>query len=416
MIGRSRIIGVLGLKVLGAVFALTLSLIISRLYGVTAFGLFAVALTLSNIGALIASWGLSTSYMMDHSDNDSHGKMAAVLLVNTSLCLLCAPLLWMFATHLELGHLSSIVFAFIPFSILGAKAAALAVRGKQILNAALDDLARNLLPLLLILVFSHLFDASGDVRNLTSAYLISSTLLISLALFALKKNVPASEFGFVDAIGYLRRCGLFLLKNGSTVTLALVLILLATQADRFFLAKMVDGKQLGLYAVAQAAVNLISYVSQSVVLTITPDLVKALKCGHSGTIASISRRYSILLVAISAALLLCTKMLGHVYFSLYGIEEEMLADGINVLLVLLLGQGVGHLFGFGMTIATHEFDRKILLITQIVALSLSAALCLALIPQLGVMGAAISTSTGSVLVKIVLWICYRKRNINVGVF
>lgn len=90
-------------------------------------------------------------------------------------------------------------------------------------------------------------------------------------------------------------------------------------------------------------------------------------------------------------------------------------QGVLALVILMVGQGLAAFFGFGITVSTYVARRKFLLGSQILAVVVVIVLCVALVPQWGVVGAAVATSIGSVLVKALLWYRHRCNGLRVGI-
>ena len=200
-------------------------------------------------------------------------------------------------------------------------------------------------------------------------------------------------------------------KYGWIPTFSALLILLNAQFDRVILSGVVDNKALGYYTISQSFTALITYISISVMVVITPKLVKLYQEKRFSELYLLSRKYSILLFSISTVILVLTVLFGDLFFSLYGVKSQ---EGYFSLLILLFGVAFSQIFGFGLTIAAYTEDKSKLLFFQVIVFIVISISCYFMSVNWGILGAAISTATGYILMKFILWLYYKRKNINVG--
>ncbi|MGJ8758467.1 lipopolysaccharide biosynthesis protein [Acinetobacter sp. HC8-3S] len=160
-------------------------------------------------------------------------------------------------------------------------------------------------------------------------------------------------------------------KYGWIPTFSALLILLNAQFDRIILSSVVDNKALGYYTISQSFTALITYISISVMVVITPKLIKLYQEKEFSELYLLSRKYSILLFSISSIILVLTVLFGDFFFALYGVKSQ---EGYFSLLILLFGVALSQIFGFGMTIAAYTEDKSKLLFFQVMVLLLFQSL------------------------------------------
>lgn len=404
-------------KGIGAALSVLTVALISRFYGLEVLGLYSLALTIANVGALVSSWGLGTSYLMDYQvgPNGDSGRPLAMIVISLLSCLAVFPLMLVVAKRFNLEEISPIVALFAVLSIFSVKTSFLLAKKKQILNSLLDEIVRPAVPLICVIV-GYLFLSATDKENNLSVSLLASYLLLAVAVgLALKFSLLSNAWSISNSILYVRDRWRFLVKNGAAVTGSLVLVLLVAQVDRFLVRDLAGAEILGLYAIAQTATNILTYVGQSIILVATPEIVRCVKLGRFEEIGEICKKYSLFLLIVSGGGIFGALLLGKYYFSLFGVKPEFMEQGVLALVILMVGQGLAAFFGFGITVSTYVARRKFLLGSQILAVVVVIVLCVALVPQWGVVGAAVATSIGSVLVKALLWYRHRCNGLRVGI-
>lgn len=383
-----------GLKVIGAILSLVLGMVISRVYGVEIFGLFGLILTWSNIFSIIGCWGGNVK-IIEKRYKSIPQEQILFFIFGAFLATLIGCIF--FDYKYNLWYVGLIVF---PLSFLIFKSSFLMLHNKQYANSVIDDFLKYFLPLIFVLFFYFLFNCNEFflVYIASIFFLFISSLFIVFSSFKLHKDEKKES---------LFSC----VKYGWVPTCSALLILLNAQFDRIILSNIVSDKSLGYYTIAQSFTALITYISVSVMVVITPNLVKFYQAKEFIALHHLSRKYSLFLFAISAVIFILTVMFGKLFFSLYGVTSQ---DGYLSLLILLFGVVLSQIFGFGMTIAAYTEDKSKLLSFQIIVFLTISICCYFMSVKWGILGAAISTASGYILMKFILWLYYKRKSINVG--
>lgn len=382
------------LKILGAILSLVLGMVISRVYGVEIFGLFGLILTWSNIFSIIGCWGGNVR-VIEYRYNFIPRNQIIFFIFSAFLIALISSLF--FEYKYQFWYMGLVI---LPFSFFIFKSAVLMLSNRQYVNSLIDDLFKYLLPLVFVLASYYLLHYDDFFKVYTLSILtlfVISILLIYPNFNILKEEKKESIIEYV--------------KYGWIPTFSALLILLNAQFDRVILSGIVDNKALGYYTISQSFTALITYISISVMVVITPKLVKLYQEKRFSELYLLSRKYSILLFSISTVILVLTVLFGDLFFSLYGVKSQ---EGYFSLLILLFGVALSQIFGFGMTIAAYTEDKSKLLFFQVIVFIVISISCYFMSVNWGILGAAISTATGCILMKFILWLYYKRKNINVG--
>lgn len=382
------------LKILGAILSLVLGMVISRVYGVEIFGLFGLILTWSNIFSIIGCWGGNVR-VIEYRYNFIPRNQIIFFIFSAFLIALISSSF--FEYKYQFWYMGLVT---LPFSFFIFKSAVLMLSNRQYVNSLIDDLFKYLFPLVFVLASYYLLHYDDFFKVYTLSILtlfVISILLIYPNFNILKEEKKESISEYV--------------KYGWIPTFSALLILLNAQFDRIILSSVVDNKALGYYTISQSFTALITYISISVMVVITPKLVKLYQEKRFSELYLLSRKYSILLFSISTVILVLTVLFGDLFFSLYGVKSQ---EGYFSLLILLFGVALSQIFGFGMTIAAYTEDKSKLLFFQVIVFIVISISCYFMSVNWGILGAAISTATGYILMKFILWLYYKRKNINVG--
>lgn len=382
-------------KGIGALSSMILGMIISRFYGVDIFGDYGILLSYVTIFSLFATWGLNI-YIIEHRVMKISGDLLKFwLLISFFSSIIASLLFYIKFNNFYLG------ITVLVLSILAIQGAFLMLLNKQYYNSLLNDFLKYIVPIIFV-YFGYYFFNEESFFNI---YLISQIFLLIICLFSFIKLVNYEKKSINIRLNDL-------LFYGGIPTASALLLLLNAQFDRLILSQIVSKEMIGVYFAAQSLMALISYATISVMMVITPQLVKLYKEKDFLNLSKLSRKYCILLISFSAFVLLLSVFFSNIYFNFYGIKS---IEGYYCILILLSGVTLSQFFGFGMTISIYTEYKKKLLYYQLFVFIISSILCFLLSKEYGIIGASISTSLGIVLIKFLIWLDYKKRNIKVGI-
>lgn len=383
------------LKGIGALSSLILGMIISRFYGVDVFGDYGVLLSYVAIFSLFATWGVNI-YIIEYRVMKISGNLLKFWLLSSLFFSIIASLLFYIKfNNFYLG------ISVLLLSVLAIQGAFLMLLNKQYYNSFLNDFLKYIMPIIFIYFGYYFFNE----KSFFNIYIISQIFLLIICILSFIKLINYEKKSINIKLNY------FLLYGGIPTASALLLLLNA-QFDRLILSHVVSKEMVGVYFAAQSLMALISYAAISVMMVITPQLVKLYKEEDFLNLSKLSRKYCILLIFFSTFILLLSVFFSNIYLNFYGIKS---IEGYYCILILLSGITLSQFFGFGMTISIYTEHKKKLLYYQLFVFIVSSILCFLLSKEYGIIGASISTSIGIVLIKFLIWLDYKKRNIKVGI-
>jgi O-antigen/teichoic acid export membrane protein len=380
--------------VAGTALGLFLQILLARTLGVQDFGLYIFATTWVSILAVASMAGMDTSALrfvpasLAKGDFNSvngfvrYGRVRVILfsggtaIAMLSLALLLADRFGGFAVFLIANLL-------LPVNVL------LTFHGAvlQGLNRAVQSQAIQLIfraSFMLGLVglwhISRGVDAEiAMILNLLSALV---TLAFIVALVRRNRPISRSESLTPEQLVEWRSASLLLFS----VALCQVIL---SQVDILIVGLFMDTSNAGLYAVASRVATLVTFGITTVNAYLAPQIAylyaKGEKVALQETVTIVAR--GVFLYTVSAALVLL--LFGRWILSLFGAEFVPIYDVLQVLIFGQLLIGVCGPVGFLLIMTGHQKEALYAIATSAF---LALALNLALVPGLGMYGAAIATA------------------------
>lgn len=397
----------------GLGFAVTV--ILARMLGANGYGIYAYALAVVTLMAIPAKVGFPTLLMRETARGLASerpemirgvwnwaGKATGVLSLAFGLVGFVVLLI---VNDGDLDQQASTLlwgFVLLPFMALGAlRGAALQGLGRIVAGQIPEDLVR---PALILALVAGLALVTGEVTppQAMGAHVIAAALAFAVGAWLLLRNTPPSvrvAQPDSEARSWLR----------ASLPLALIagLATVNAQADILILGVFESPDQIGIFRVAVQVAALAAFGLQAINIVIAPRIARLYTLEE---MSSLQR-----LVTMAARAATGFSVVTTVVFAVAGqqilifVFGDEFAEAYVPLLIILVGQlvsstagSVGHL----LNMTGHERDS---LNAIAVAATLNVALDFALIPNLGLVGAAIATGTSLAVRNVWLWASVRRR-------
>lgn len=382
------------LKGIGAVASLILGMLVSKYFGLEILGQYGLLISYILIFSIIATWGVNIYIIESQIKSLNINQFLFNLLFSIFVSLVSCVF---FYNKFNIFYMGGAVFI---ASFLVCKSSFFMINGFQYYNSLLDDFFKYLFPILFLIIFY-------GYLNFFEIYFFSQLLLFLVSVFLFAKLIGLSKINSVNISNW--KSSLF---YGFFPTISALLVLLNAQFDRVILSYTVSKEMLGIYYAAQTIMALVTYMTVSVMMVITPRLIKLYRENNFLELREFSKKYSKLLVLMSTFIFIITVLFGRFLLNLYGINSD---EGYKSLLILLLGVTISQFFGFGMTVYTYTQHKKRLIIYQLFVFILASVMCLFLSKLYGIIGAAFTTAFGLILIKVLIWFDFKKKGIQLGV-
>lgn len=409
---------VFGTKIFGAIFTLLLGMLISRFYGIEFFGNFSILLFIINIGSIISSWGLNVYYLDNINSRLRYKGLQefGVLYSNVILSIVIFPFVIILGYIMLPKIFLWMIPSYIVISLLIVKSTILTSKGYYLSNSVFDNIIRTSFPLLFLIIslyfFNYILESELLAESFSMVYLLSHILMLIILIFYMSNKFKLwIYFGY--GMSYIRHHLKSMWINGCYITVPLLLIILIAQFDRVIILNLSSEEILGIYVIAQSALNIIDYAMLSVITVITPTISNYIKENNLIKLHELCKKNALILFLYGVLCVISAIFIGEYFFLLYGVQSN---EGVICLIIILIGYTISQLFGFGFTVASYSKHKNNLIKWQFLILIFTIVNSFILTYVLGIIGSAVAVSLSNIISKFIPWFYLRKFGLYVGVF
>jgi len=403
------------LKLLAAGLAFAFNVVLARLLGAEDTGLYFLALTCISIAAVIGRAGLDNTLIRFIAANaavedwqlvkgvyNNGLKLAFVTSCVTSIFLiLAAP--WLSKAVFSKPELSGLIrwmaIAVVPFALFTLHAQAL--QGLKRIRDAISVLS-VFLPFFSLLGITVLAPYWG-VHGAVWAYILASYITLYIGLWRWRKATP--QLRGLD--GYFETKQM--LRSSVPLFWMMVLNLIIYWSSSIMLGIWSSSAEVGIFNIAKRTAMLTSFILIAVNSIVAPKFSDFYNRGDIKALEQTAIYSSKFMTLMATPVLLLFILCPSWVMSLFGAQ---FSNGAIVLTILAVGQFVNVAtgsVGYLLIMSGHETTmRNIAMICAIICLILNAIL----IPQIGLLGAAVATAiTLSLQNLIAAWLVWYKLGI-----
>ena len=284
------------------------------------------------------------------------------------------------------------------FSLLALFPNCIAILNFQVLlsfrRLYLSEIFRNVVKLCLIILCILLFYYLGSKTSLLEAYVLSLWLVAVLSTWYVWKELhrlpQQTKEVMGDVITYRK-----ILRVSIPMTLSFLSLLLMQQLDLILLKEYSAYENLAYYGVAVKISMMLNIALVAVNQVVGPQLAEFYYKKDKKGLKDIVEKSIILNTALSLPVMIIVLMMPETILSVFGSNYILAKDA---LIILLIGQALNAMMGstdlyLNMTGKQNYFQKIIF-----IALIINVILNFVLIPQFGMIGAAIATA-----ISLVFW-------------
>ncbi len=404
----------LAVRVLGMLAALLLYLVLARQLPVAEFGVYALAFGWLNLLAMVATLGTDNAALrflpqyrasgeLDLAAGFQRFAMRLSLLVAVPLTL-CAIALAAWRLTPATAQVASILLLALPFIALIAQRQALLRVGGRVVAAVLPEqllrpLATAAFALCIVAVLGAL-----DARQAAVALVLATLLgFVAGSVLLARTDIPwrgvAPREDRAAWFATSLRLGLFSW-----------LYLLLRQLDLLLVGALLDAERAAQYAIATRCADIALFVALAVDVLIAPLVAQRHAQGDRVQLAALMRRS----VQLSAGLTVPAALLLIVASPwLLGLFGASYVEGRAAFVVLVIGHALAVCGGYGSYLLTMTGREREALAILLVALCVHATACVLLVPQFGLVGAALGCAAGSLTWRLgSAWMAWRALGVN----
>ncbi|MFP4517583.1 MAG: flippase [Desulfovibrionales bacterium] len=403
------------LKGVASVLSFVLNLVLARMLGADGAGLYFLSLTVITIVAMLSKVGLDNTFVRFTAGNAIKGDWGAVkglyrkgMLLTAAVSLVLTIIL--FALSPWLAHsvfkdprlaepLRWMSLAVAPFALVFLQSQALTGLKKIKEGVALSGGILQGLTLLGVLILVPLFAVTGAVV----AYALASFVTLGIGIWLWKRSTP--DLKGVEGSFPTNR----MLASSIPLFWVAVLNMTLQWSSNLMLGIWSTSADVGLYAVANRTSGLVSFILMSVNAISAPKFSEMYSQGDMEGLGRLARSTAKLMALFASPIVLACVLIPDLVMSIFGAE---FTKGGPVLAILGVGQFVNVItgsVGYLLVMTGQERVWRNLM-------AVSAAMCLALngllIPQFGVVGAAVAMASSlSLLMFLAVYMVWRSLGI-----
>ncbi len=403
--------GTLGLRVGNAGLSFVASVLLARLLGATDYGTYYYMMSYLALLAIAAELGLPAVITREVAGSLGRGdwgrvrgvaRFARLVTLGASALVGLAALgvagfLGEDVTRLPLVPLALALILFLPIRAVTGAIVAVQVGFQRVIAGGIPETARWLV---FVAALGIVFLVNPARTSLTAAVglqVVASTfgLIVAGVLHAVLRRDHKSSWRVTS----VKSSGREWLGAGIPLMLLAGMVTVNNNADILMLGSIVDSKAAGLYHAATRGANLISLVFGAAIVPLGPVIARLYAAGDRNALQRVVSRSTWLVSLVSLPLALLFILAGSLFLRLFGAEFVaarwalavlslaqffVVASGPVALILVMTGHERAATWGVG--------------VGTVVNVALNAAL----IPPLGIEGAAIATGASFVITNAVL--------------
>ena len=385
-------------KIFAALLGFGLSVIFARMLGPEGFGIYSVALSISNLLAMALTLGLPVLVVRQvaiYKSNKQWSLLQGLLLISyqwplkamIAIGILALPLYYILP-----GNYSNTMFFILALSILIAvnQIRAAAMRGLNwVVLADVPELILKPVVMIAMIAISALIGLSANNASWAMSIQVSATLCtFALGAWILKRRLPI-EISTVT-VEYDNKKWLF---AGISFFAVAIISAIEGQISLLMLGGIAGAKEAGIFQAAFQLVSPLIFGLLAVNMALQTKLAAAWEgknIEYSQQIVSEAARLGFVVALIVAIPLI---VFADEFLSLFG---NSYIEATMALKIIVFGQLVNAAAGSCGVLLSMTGNQREVLLGMVLALIINSSLCFLLIPTWGVDGAAVGTAVGLV--------------------
>ena len=388
---------------LGSLLAFGINILLARLLGVSHYGTYVYALTWINLLSLFCKVGMDTSLLRFVPAYNAKGEWSLlrgllrrsnqyVLITSSLTALFASTVVWLLFDKIGAEQAITLWIAFLILPILGL----IAIRGamlrafKHVIKAALPE---SIFQRLIIALFASLFFLFTQ-QNLQAYQVMVFNLLGTL--FALYLSTSWIIKALPEQLLYTepKYAGREWIKVSLPLFFMSSMSFIIGQTGIIMVGSIMDAEQTGLFAVASRIADLVIFGLMAANTIVAPMISELYSTGQ---FQKLQKMITLSARGIGTFTLFSSGFLAIFGKDVLGIFGDGFVVGYVILLILLAGQIVNALAGsVGLLMTMTGHQKQAAQILGVIAI-INILLNIALIPKMGLIGAAIAAAATTIL-------------------
>lgn len=398
----------LAVQLTTSAFTATLTIFLVRALGPGGYGVFALAVAIGAMLALLAELGISASGARFVAEHRGDRAAVAALIADAfrlKLALATAVSLLLFASAGPIadayGHddltwaLRAIAIAVFGQALMALFGGLFVAQGKVFLNLrlALSEGAIELGTTITLVLLGA--GAAGAAFGRATGYVIGAAIAIALTVRSTGRASVALRGGSGRSREIARYAGALALVDGAVV--------LFDQIDALLIGAFLGTASVGLFQAPMRLTTFLLYPGYAIANGVAPRLAR--RPGRQPNAAALEKATRMIILFQAALIAPLLVWAGPITGLLFGGGYEESADVLRALVPFVFLSGLAPLVSLGANYLGLARRRVPI---AVAALGVNFVIDLILIPQIGIVGGAIGTGAGyAIYVPAHLWVCWR---------
>ena len=388
------------LKIIGMLLNFVFIAIITRNYGSSVLGMFALLITIINIISMVGRLGLDISLVRLISEFYSNNKrdiansfyvslLKVVILFSSLLTIilfLIAPLItkYIFMNNIELINFRLSLLAVLPLVIISINMHSLRALKKIKSFTFLENISNYLFAIVLLYIFTRLFSKIEIIPLLSFILSIFITMLISHILWSKNSKLLSIAHKTKIKIKDLLNLSLPILFSNSILFISQFIPII-------ILGIYKSNSEVGIFHVIFKISSFTGLTLIAVNSIIAPKISELFATGNMASLSSMIEKSSRLVFWSSFPILSIIYIFPSEFLGIFGNEFK---DSVLSLSIIMIGQVINAMTGSVGLMLQMIGKEKVLQNILIIDIFLIIIINLILIPKFGVLGAAIASTVG----------------------
>jgi O-antigen/teichoic acid export membrane protein len=404
------------LRAVAAILAFGLTVVLGRILGTEATGVYFLAFTTVTVAATIGRVGMDNAvlrFIAAHASGNRWARVGRVYHATLAVGLLCSCLVAA-ALYLSSDFLANTVFSdsllASPLRIMAVAVVPLSLG--VLISKALLGLSRvrdsilvfGILPTGIALAGTWVLASKWGVKGASVAYVFAVSVALVYGWMAWRRELDGRSLG--HSSGKIASPTRELLGSGIPLLVGDLLYLAMQVSGTLMLGIWADNVDVGQYAVAWRTAMLIGFVLLTFATIVQPKFAALYARGEMELLATTAQRTTLLLIAFSAPVSLLFFFAPGTVMNVFGND---FSNGATTLQILSVAQFINVAMGsFVMLLVMSGREREyrnVLMVSTLVVLTLNVVL----IPKYGAVGAAIAATSAIVVQNILFWYYVRTK-------
>ena len=386
---------IIGVRIVQSILALVISMLTARYLGPSNYGLISYASSVVAFVVPIMQLGLPSILVQEivNKPKQEGEILGTSIVLSVTSSFACMLGVFAFANVVNTGETTTIIVCALYSTLLFAQAIEIVQYWFQAKLASKYVSITSLVAYAIVSAYKIFLLVTGKSIYWFAVSNALDYAIIGIALLIIYRRLSGCRlhFSLPLAKSMLAKSRYYIVSN--------IMITIFAQTDRIMLKLMIDDASAGYYAAAVSCAGMTGFIFGAVIDSMRPMIFESRKTSNGAFEKNVSRLYSIIIYLSFAQSVFMTLFAPLIVRILYGVEYQ---NTIGVLQVLVWYTTFSYMGSVRNIWILAEDKQRYLWIINLSGALTNVVLNAALIPSIGVVGAAIASLITQVFTNVVV--------------